>query len=75
MIASLRFKGLDVVTAVPPESLRPSPNFDNAKLTGGVISISNGKFPCFSKLFRTVGLRLPLLLFSCPVLDSDEELG
>jgi hypothetical protein len=75
MIASLRFKGLEVVTAPPPHSLRPSPNLDNAKLTGGVTSMSKGKIFCFSKLFRTVGLMLPLLLFSCPILDSDEELG
>lgn len=74
MIASLRFKGLDVVIAAPPESPRPSPNRDNGKFTGGVTSISKGRTLCFSKLLRTVGLILPLLLFSCPVLDWDEEL-
>ena len=75
MIASFRFKGLEVVTGVPAPSLMPSLSLDNAKFMGAVISPLNGIFLCFSRLFRAVGLMLPPLLFSCPELNPEEEVG
>jgi hypothetical protein len=73
MTASLRFRGLDVVIEALAPSLLPSLSLDSARLIGGMISALNAMVFCFSKLFRTVGLILPLLVFSCPEPDPPEE--
>jgi len=78
MMASLRFKGLDIPAGVPVASFGPSPNLERAWLTGPVISTVKGiafSRTCFSKLLRSVGLILPPRVFSCPQTSSCDEDG
>ena len=71
MIASLRFKGLDVLGG---KSLLPSPpNLDSAWLIGPAPSGLNCILVDLSKLFRSAGLLLRL--FSCPPPDPVEDGG
>jgi hypothetical protein len=72
MIASLRFKGLDVDAGVGV-SLEPSPSLESAWLTGALISRLKAILVLLSKLFRSTGL--VLALFSCPLADPADELG
>jgi hypothetical protein len=75
MIASLRFNGLEVVAAALMQSVAPSASLDRVWFIGAVISILKGIFFCFSKLANSVGLMLPLILFSCPIPNSCELAG
>jgi hypothetical protein len=72
MIASLRFKGLDVDAPIGV-SLHPSPSLESAWLTGAFMSKLKGILALLSKLLRSTGL--VLVLFSCPPADSADELG